>query len=514
MAVGVADLAGNPAEVSWTFTVDLTPPSVAVVEPAEVMVVGTATPAILVAYDDALSGVDLTSLAITVDAVDLTGSCAVGPSEATCTAPPLEAGGHTVRAEVHDRAGHGRVAERSFELVLDAEAPVVNITAPGDGATVNTPALEVTGTATDDGSVVSVVVNGVEAARTGDQFVAIVALAEGFNGLLAVATDSIGNEGVASGTVVLDTVPPEIRLERPASGQVVNGATVRVAGEVIDDRGVATVGVNGEDATLADGRFEATVPLSEGANVLTVTAVDLAGNVTETTREATRFTVPDVAITSPEDLAYIAATTVTVAGTVSEGVVSVIVNGVTASLSGTTFEAEGVPLIEGGNTVTATAAGTLGRVGTDTIHVVRDLTPPRVVIYRPAAGGVVHEPAVAVSGLLNDIVPGTVNESEAVVTVNGVPAQVSNRSFLAPEVSLLPGENVLVATATDASGNTAATEVRVHFEPPAGARLRGVSGDQQTAEIGTALPEPLVVELLDAAGQPVTGRPVAFYLRG
>jgi hypothetical protein len=513
VAVAVADLAGNPAEVSWAFTVDLTPPSVAVVEPAEEVIVGSATPAILVTFDDALSGVDLTSLAITVDGVDLT-TCAVEPSDANCTSHPLEAGGHTVVAEVHDRAGHGSVAERSFELVLDAEVPLVSITSPVDGATVNTPTLQVTGTATDDGSLLSVVVNGFEAARTGDQFAATVALEEGFNGLLAVATDAIGNEGLASGSIVLDTVPPEIRLEAPASGQLVNGATVRVAGAVVDGRGVATVSVNGEDAAVADGRFEATVPVSEGANVLTVTAIDLAGNVTEATRQLTRFTVPDVAITSPQDLAFIAATTVTVAGTVSDGVVSVTVNSVAASLAGNTFEAAGVPLIEGGNTVTATATGTLGRVGTDTIHVVRDLTPPRVAIYRPAAGGVVHEPTVAVSGLVNDIVPGTVNESEAVVTVNGVQAQVSNRSFFAPEVSLLPGENVLVATAIDASGNTAAAEVRVHYEPPSGARLRVVSGDQQTAEIGTALPQPLVVELLDAAGQPVAGQPVVFYLRG
>jgi hypothetical protein len=512
--ISAADLAGNPSTAGWSFTIDLTQPSVAVVEPGAGVVVGSATPAILVTYDDALSGVDLTSLVITVDGVSVTASCAVGPDDASCTAPPLAAGDHTVRAEVHDRAGNGRVAERSFVLVLDAEAPVVTITAPVAGASVNTPSVEVTGTATDDGSLVLVLVNGVEAALTGDQFAATVALEEGFNALLVVALDAVGNEGVVSRTVVLDTLPPEIRLERPASGQLVNGATVRVAGEVIDNRGVATVGVNGESGALADGRFEVTVPVTEGPNLLTVTAIDLAGNVAEATREVTRFTVPVVAITSPEDLAYIAATTVTVTGTVSEGVVSVTVNGVAASLSGTTFEAEGVPLIEGGNTVTATADGTLGRVATDTIHVVRDLTPPRVAVYRPASGEVVHTPAVAVSGLVNDIVPGTVNESEAGVTVNGVTAQVSNRSFFAPAVSLVPGENVLVVTAVDASGNTATTEVRVHFEPPAGARLRMVSGDQQAAEIGTALPEPLVVELLDAAGQSVPGRQVAFYLRG
>lgn len=512
--VAVADLVGNPAEVTWSFTVDTNPPSVAVVEPTEGVVIGNATPTILVTYDDALSGVDLISLEIAVDGLDVTVSCAIGPRSASCTPPPLEQGGHTVGARVRDRAGHTQEAIRTFELVLDAEAPVVSITAPDDGSAVNTPAVEVSGTATDNGSLVLVWVNGVEAALTADQFAATVPLEVGFNGVLVLAIDAAGNQGYAFGGVVLDTVPPEIRIAALAPGQLVNGTEVRVAGEVSDAGGVATVRVNGDAAALADGRFEATVPLAEGANLLTVSAVDLAGNAAEVTRGVTRFSLPEVAITFPEDLAFIAATTVTVGGTVSGEVVSVAVNGVAASLDGTTYQAEGVPLIEGGNTVTATATGASGRVATATIHLVRDLTPPRLAIYQPAGGAALHEPTVAVSGLVNDVVPGTVNSSEAAVTVNGFPAQVSNRSFFVPEVPLIPGENTLVAAAVDVSGNAAEARLTVRFEPPAGPRLRVLSGNHQTATIGTILPDPLVVEVLDSAGQPVAGQPVVFSLSG
>jgi hypothetical protein len=220
-----------------------------------------------------------------------------------------------------------------------------------------------------------------------------------------------------------------------------------------------------------------------------------------------------VAITAPADLAFVAATTVDVAGAVSASVAAVSVNGVPAALAGTSFLAPGVPLIEGGNTVTATATDGNGHVATAIIHVVRDLTPPRVAIYRPEDGSVVRAGTVSVSGLVNDIVPGTVNAGEATVTVNGTPAEVANRSFSLEGVSLSPGENTLVVTAVDESGNVGEGRVTVTFEPPVGARMRAVSGDRQTGVIGAALPQPLVAEVLDAAGLPVPGTPVIFKVR-
>ena len=104
--------------------------------------------------------------------------------------------------------------------------------------------------------------------------------------------------------------------------------------------------------------------------------------------------------------------------------------------------------------------------------------------------------------------------SEATVNVNGIAAQVVNRSFLAQDVPLAPGANELLATAVDAAGNLRESSVSVTYETAPAARIRIVSGNLQSGVIGTPLPQPLVVELLDAAGQPVAGKPVFFRLAG
>jgi hypothetical protein len=357
-------------------------------------------------------------------------------------------------------------------------------------------------------------VNFVAAPFADGRFEADVTLEDGENEIVVVAVDSTAKQAAASVGVILDTIPPALSLETPAAGQVTNQPEIRVAGSAADERGIAGLEINGLAAPVADGRFAAFVPLVEGANAILVRAVDQAGNPRELSVAVTRFTLPSVTITSPADLSYLAATTVDVSGVVNGPVTAVEVNGVSAQVGGTSFTASDVPLIEGGNVLTAAATDATGHVGTATVNVVRDLTPPRVAIYRPTPGSVVREGTVAVSGLVNDIVPGTVNAAEAAVTLNGIPAEVVNRSFFVAAVPLAPGENALVATAVDASGNAGEDRVTVTFDAAGGSRVRVVSGNHQAGAIGTALPQPLVAELLDAAGQPVMGKPVIFKVRG
>lgn len=494
---------------------DRDPPVITDLRPADGSSVVVTTPEISAAYTDEGSGVDLGSVRLLLDGIDRTQEAAVTPASVAFTpTAPLATGAHQVGLAVADFAGNVAQAAWTF-TVQDSEPPVLVIEHPENGAVTNQAALEVRGTVADASGVATVVVNGSPAAVTGNAFAATVLLEEGFNDILVVATDGIGNQRSAGVGVTLDTVPPQLALTTPGEGQLVNGNSVRVAGEAADDSGVGRVTVDDTEVPLVDGSFATDVELpEEGPRTIVVAAVDLAGNSTEVHREVVRFSLPEVAITSPADLAFVAATTIDVAGTVSAGVATVVVNGVPTSLAGTGFLAEGVPLIEGGNVVTATATGTSGHVATATIHVVRDLTPPRLAIYRPAPGSVVREGTIAVSGLVNDIVPGTVNATEATVTVNGIPAEVVNRSFFVEGVPLAPGENTLVARAVDAVGNADETRVMVTFEEATGARVRAVAGDRQTGTIGTTLAQPLVAELLDAAGLPVPGGSVIFKVRG
>jgi hypothetical protein len=398
------------------------------------------------------------------------------------------------------------------KLVLDRFPPEVAITSPANGAFVNTPLLRVTGTVTDDGVLAEVTVNGIATTVANGQFAVDVLLSEGINQLTARAVDSTGKEAFATAAATLDTQRPSLILDAPADGQLTNETAVRVSGLAEDANGIARVEVNGVAIPVSEGSFEGSSPLAEGDNRLTIRAVDVANNEQEVEVAVRRFTLPTVSITSPPDLSILAATTTEVHGTVTPGA-SVSVNGVVAVVSGTTFVATGVPLIEGGNILTATAVGGLGHVGTDTIHVVRDLTAPRVAIQYPKAGARLTEATVTATGLVNDIVPGTVNAAQATVTVNGQPAQVGNRSFMVEGVHLTLGDNVLTAVAFDASGNRGEASITVRRE--AGVpHIAILSGDGQEGTIGTPLPQPLTVALLDAAALPVVGKPVLFKVRG
>src|SRR6185295_2382410 len=227
-----------------------------------------------------------------------------------------------------------------------------------------------------------------------------------------------------------------------------------------------------------------------------------------------RFSLPAVEITAPADLATVASTTVEVRGTVDRPGLTVAVNGRLADVSGTTWTATEVPLIEGGNLLTAVAVTPGGRVGTATINVVRDLVAPRLSIDLPRAGSVLSAPTVTVAGLVNDIVAGTVNPGQVSVTVNGRPATVANRGFLATGVPLVPGENTITAVATDASGNVGQASALVRLDTAAAPRIAVVAGDGQSGTIRTALAAPLTVALTDAAGLPVAGRQVLFKVVG
>lgn len=366
----------------------------------------------------------------------------------------------------------------------------------------------------DSGGLASLRVAGRDLVPIPGPFAVEVTLREGGNDLLVVATDETGKQGSARARIVVDTTAPELVVDVPRAGQATSQPSTPVGGRADDVNEIARVEVAGIPVSLTDGRFETEVALAEGANEVTVRALDVAGNASSLVTVVHRRTPPTVVITSPEDLSYIAATTIDIVGTVSDPAATVEVNGLPAAILGNEFVVQGVPLVEGGTVLTAVATSPDGPVGSYTINVVRDLTAPLVAVSYPRNGAVLFGSTVTVSGMVNDIVAGTVNASEATVTVAGRPAAVVNRSFLAEGVPLTAGDNVLTVVATDESGNVGRAEVRVRRSEPVVPRIEVVGGDNQQGIIGTTLPQPLEVVLRDAAGLPVAAKPVLFKVVG
>jgi PKD repeat protein len=218
-----------------------------------------------------------------------------------------------------------------------------------------------------------------------------------------------------------------------------------------------------------------------------------------------------VAVTSPTRNALFSTNTVTVTGTTSTPNLTVTVNGIAASVSGTSFTANGVSLREGVNLISATATDGNGGVGTGVVSVILDTTAPLVSITSPAAGATVSASSIAVAGLVSDSVTGTIGSNDVTVTVNGQPAQVSNRSYLLSSLLLAPGLNTITVVATDNVGNTSQTSETIQLLPPTSQlSIVKLSGDAQTGGVKSVLPQPLVVQLLAATGTPVSGRPITF----
>ncbi len=136
--------------------------------------------------------------------------------------------------------------------------------------------------------------------------------------------------------------------------------------------------------------------------------------------------------------------------------------------------------------------------------------PPIVSILTPASGGVLGLSSVTVTGVVHDIVAGTVNDADVSLHVNGVPAEVVNRSFLAREVPVGDGLSALVAVGTDGDGNRATSCAIVKVDIARGLRLRAISGDVQTGQIQSTLSEPLVVQVNDDTGKGVDGARVVY----
>ncbi len=282
LAATVADVVGNVATATVAFEVvaESGPPALEILTPTVAVVVGESAPEVRVSYSDTGSGVDPSTLRAVLDGSTL--SCSTTPSEAICTSPTLEPGGHGLSVEVADLRGNlsRRVLNFSIDLRLD-----LAITSPSSGILTRRPSIDVAGTVSREAETVEVA--GLSVPVVAGTFeIPDVPLAEGGNTLAVVARSAGGGLGMAVLQVARDSEPPRPVVRTPVEGFVSTEATVTVAGEVVDPAlsslvaSPMSIEVAGQPATLQGRTFLAEgVLLAPGENRLTVEAIDGAGNV-------------------------------------------------------------------------------------------------------------------------------------------------------------------------------------------------------------------------------------------
>ena len=399
---------------------------------------------------------------------------------------PLQEGSNSLVAHAVDTLGHARDSSQ-VTVVRDSTAPEVAITEPTPHAQLRSRTVTVRGTVADAhlrrvtvGSVQAVVEGGVGGAPA--TWSATVELPEGDSELVAHAEDTLDQAGESTPVpVVVDTLPPMVRLDPPAE-PLVGTATVTVTGKV-EEPHVESVTVGGVAATVAaDGTFTATVPLSEGSNELRATARDTFDH--QATSEPVVYvldsTAPALAITSPRDGDSLTGLQVTVTGTVSDpNLLGVKVNGVDATVDSTahTFQAT-VALADGANSLVAVATDRLGnrteKSVTVTVRVVLDDQPPAITFDQPVlAGGtcLAAGASTTLGGAYGDASPSSgQNGQPPAVTVEVIDAAGVRRTYsgtlsadgtrwsvAAADLGSADGIATVLVTASDAYGNVART---------------------------------------------------------
>jgi RHS repeat-associated protein len=265
---------------------------------------------------------------------------------------------------------------------------------------------------------------------------------------------------MASVTTTLDTTAPVLAFTSPANGSFTDSSALLVTGTVADPV-ATTVLVNGTVAVVSGGTFQATVALSQGANTITATATDAAGNVTSAGLTVTLDTTPPVVtIAAPASGTQVASSPVTVSGTISatDPIASLTVNGQSVT-PGSSFTAT-ASLSPGANTITVQATDAAGNTGSAqvTVTLASGGTPLTISFTAPVDGSATSMATVAVAG--------TVSDPTASVIVNQIPAAVTGTTFQVTGVPVSVGSNLLTASASSAAGSASAQVVVVRESTP------------------------------------------------
>ncbi len=367
--------------------------------------------------------------------------------------------------------------------VYDATAKTLTVYLngqPDNGAQVGTV------TATQQGSGLSVNI-GRKSGNTGFEFAGRIDDVRIYNRALSQVEIQADMGTPVGGTPPPDTTAPTVAITSPTSGgtYTTNASPLTLAGTAADNVGVTQVTWSSDrgGSGTATGTTSWSAPgiaLQPGANVLTVTARDAAGNPgTRTLTVSYDPTPPTATITTPTTgTTYTTPTSpLTLGGTAADNIAVTQVTwsnnrGGSGTASGAaTWSVTGIVLQPGDNVLTVTARDAANNVGTAILTVTYtapDTVSPTVSITAPtsAAAFATNTSALTLAGTGADNVGVTQvtwsNDRGGSGTASGT------TSWSVPGIVLQPGPTVFTVTARDAAGNPGSASITVTYDavPP------------------------------------------------
>jgi len=280
------------------------------------------------------------------------------------------------------------------------------------------------------------------------------------------AKDKAGNNTlVMSETYTIDTQPPVLSLSTLPDGSSTNKATLNIAGTATDNIGIREVTINNSTVPVnADGTFSQAIVLATGANTVTTSATDQAGNTTIDVRSVILDEkAPQLLITNPSDNSVTNAATVMVTGTVDETATVLVKlntgNQGPANMTGNTFNLP-INLEYDRNTIEVAATDPAMNTSTDKRTVIYDNINPSLAVTYPAQDITTDKTGIVLHGTVSDLTAVTV-----AITFEGLTYKPIVTSGMFQQELTFTKEKTypVIVTATDAAGNATTVQRNIVY---------------------------------------------------
>ncbi|HEX6927645.1 MAG TPA: hypothetical protein VF267_00230, partial [Gammaproteobacteria bacterium] len=284
---------------------------------------------------------------------------------------------------------------------------------------------------------------------------------------------------------IADTAPPAITLDALAAET--DDAFLRITGTIVEDlTGIDTLTAHSDRhasqafglVLMEAGHFAGEIPLDNGTNVITVRAVDGAGNAAEAAHSVKRRPPlePTIEIDAPQDGLVTQQPTVDVSGRVYTGLaadqVRILLGGDVQfpesgdGAEGYSFLFEDVPLREGYNLINVSAETPAGGATASVVITHEPEPPPPVEPAPPELSLSTGSLDIVTNGDSLYIGGSASGDGDLTVTVNGEPVDLigGNFEYLADLVECVDGSATFAITVTDGNGLSTTETITVECD--------------------------------------------------
>ena len=431
LAVSAADLAGNTSSATVTFTLDPSPPTIAItgVTNGEVVNIAQLVPVVTVTDPGTIS-----SQSVTLDGQPFVSGTAV-----------TAAGNYTLAVSATNCAGLTSTAQVIF--AIDRTPPVIVITGVSSGECTNgtvTPVVTVSDS-NPNPSLTVITLNGVTF-TSGTSITA-----QGAYVLAVSATDLAGNSSSASVSFIIDKSAPAITITGVTNNEVTNAASVTPIITITDSGTLTSQSVTLNGQTFVSGTAVSTA----GSYTLAVTATNCAG-LTSTAQvvfaiDRTPPVITITGVTSNECTSSSVTPVITITNSNPNSSLNVITLNGQPFTSGTTVTAQGV------YTLAVSATDLAGNRSSTSITFTVDKTAPTITVAGVTAGEVTNVASLSPTVTITDT--GTLTSQS--ITLNGQP-------YVSGTAITTAASYTLAASATNCAGlsSSASVSFTIYRTPP------------------------------------------------